>query len=204
MAKAQTTTPIAITLPSAVAKRFPKSLSLRNGEQMTLRLMTRADRDAVVNFARSLPPNDLLFLRSNITEPAAVDRWVDNIEAGRSLTILAYAGDALAGYASLHLNEADWMRHIAEIRMLTGPAHRGVGLGRILAGEAYAVGSGLGLKKLSAQMTLDQGGARRTFERLGFKAEALLGDWVMSSDGQTRDLLVMAYDLAGLTDMVDA
>ena len=61
----------------------------------------------------------------------------------------------------------------------------------------------MGLRKLTAQMTLDQAGARATFERLGFKPEALLTDWVMANDGRTRDLLVMAYDLEGLTDTVD-
>ncbi len=60
------------------------------------------------------------------------------------------------------------------------------------------------LRKLSAQMTLDQAGARATFERLGFRPEALLTDWVMDAKGRTRDLLVMAYDLDGLTDTVDA
>ena len=53
-------------------------------------------------------------------------------------------------------------------------------------------------------MTADQAGARATFERLGFEAEALLSDFVMAADGRTRDLLVMAYDLEGLTDTVDA
>jgi RimJ/RimL family protein N-acetyltransferase len=72
----------------------------------------------------------------------------------------------------------------------------------VLASEIYAVAGILGLRKLSAQMTLDQPGARATFERLGFKPEALLTDWVMSADGRTRDLLVMAYDVTGLTDTV--
>ena len=46
-------------------------------------------------------------------------------------------------------------------------------------------------------------GPRATFERLGFKPGALLTDWVMAHEGRTRDLLVMAYDLDGLTDTVD-
>jgi phosphinothricin acetyltransferase len=96
------------------------------------------------------------------------------------------------------------MRHLGEIRLLTGTAQRGIGLGRILADEIYAVSRSLGLRKLSAQMTLDQAGARATFERLGFRPEALLTDWVMDAKGRTRDLLVMAYDLEGLTDTVDA
>ena len=49
------------------------------------------------------------------------------------------------------------------------------------------------------RLAFQQPGAQATFE----KPEALLTDWVMANDGRTRDLLVMAYDLEGLTDTVD-
>jgi RimJ/RimL family protein N-acetyltransferase len=49
-------------------------------------------------------------------------------------------------------------------------------------------------------MTPDQKGAMVTFERLGFRPEALLQDFVVDHAGRTRDLVVMGYDVAGLTD----
>lgn len=188
---------------AAIESRYPRTAAAGNAA-FELRLMGRDDADAMVEFARSLPPDDLLFLRRNITDPAAVEGWIDHIESGSAVVVLALSGGQLAGYASLNLNLANWMRHLGEIRLLTGTAYRGVGLGRILANEIYAVSRSLGLRKLSAQMTLDQAGARATFERLGFRPEALLTDWVMDAQGRTRDLLVMAYDLEGLTDTVDA
>ncbi len=185
-----------------IAARYPRRVSLRRDQSVELRLMGAEDRERMLAFARALPPDDLLFLRSNITEPAAVDGWIANIADGRTISVLAVNAEEIGGYASLHLNQAEWMRHVGEIRLLTGGAFRGAGLGRVLASEIYAVAGILGLRKLSAQMTLDQPGARATFERLGFKPEALLTDWVMSADGRTRDLLVMAYDVEGLTDTV--
>jgi len=186
-----------------IASRYPKTVKLGDAA-FELRLMGRADANSMVTFARALPPDDLLFLRRNITDAAAVEGWIDNIESGAAVVVLAFAADGgLAGHASMNLNFANWMRHLGEIRLLTGTAYRGVGLGRMLANEIYAVSRSLGLRKLSAQMTLDQAGARATFERLGFRPEALLTDWVMDAKGRTRDLLVMAYDLEGLTDTVD-
>ena len=189
--------------PDAVGSRFPRAVSLKGGKKVELRLMGAGDLDRMLSFAHGLPADDLLFLRRNIAEPAAVKEWIADIGVGHSLTVLAIEGDAIAGYGSLHLNPASWMRHIGEIRMLAGVPYRGGGLGRVLASEIYAVAKLMGLRKLTAQMTLDQAGARATFERLGFKPEALLTDWVMANDGRTRDLLVMAYDLEGLTDTVD-
>ncbi len=189
--------------PTTVQARFPRAVALKSGKKVELRLMGADDLERMLSFAHSLPSDDLLFLRRNIAESGAVKDWIRDIAAGQSLTVLALDGDAIAGYGSLHLNAASWMRHLGEIRMLAGVPYRGGGLGRVLASEIYADAKLLGLRKLTAQMTLDQAGARATFERLGFKPEALLTDWVMANDGRTRDLLVMAYDLEGLTDTVD-
>jgi L-amino acid N-acyltransferase YncA len=166
--------------------------------------MTVGDVTLLHDFALALPGNDLLFLRRNITDRAAVTDWARQVESGEAITLLAMDGETLAGYATLNFNRATWMRHLGEIRLLTATTHRGTGVGRALAGEIFAIARDAGLKKLTAQMTLDQAGARATFERLGFKPEALLTDWVIDSAGRTRDLLVMAYDLQGLTDTIDA
>jgi L-amino acid N-acyltransferase YncA len=190
---------------ASIAARYPREVALAGGRAVQFRLAgAPGDRDRVLGFARSLPPDDLLFLRRNMTDPAAVDGWLANIAAGQLLAVMAFDGETLAGYAALNLNAAAWMRHLGEIRLLTGTPYRGAGLGRALASEVFTVAELAGLRKLMAQMTLDQAGARATFERLGFRPEALLTDWVMDAAGQTRDLLVMALDLQGLTDTVDA
>ena len=195
--------PVKTTEPGSVESRFPRAVPLKGGKKVELRLMGAGNLQRMLSFAHGLPADDLLFLRRNIGDAAAVKEWIADIGAAHSFTVLAIDGEVIAGYGSLHLNAATWMRHIGEIRMLAGVPHRGSGLGRVLASEIYAVAKLMGLRKLTAQMTLDQAGARATFERLGFKPEALLTDWVMANDGRTRDLLVMAYDLEGLTDTVD-
>jgi hypothetical protein len=53
-------------------------------------------------------------------------------------------------------------------------------------------------------MTPDQSAARRAFERLGFRGEAFLTDWVEDRSGKSHDLLVMTHDLAGFSDQVTA
>jgi RimJ/RimL family protein N-acetyltransferase len=162
--------------------------------------MEPSDRDAVLAFARSLPNDDLIFLRSDITEPPAVDAWMNYIKSGRTISVVAEAEGKLAGYASIHLNDALWTRHVGELRVLVGREQRGIGLGKRLTNEAFAIAKDLGLKKITAQMPTEQRGARQVFERLGFRPEALLADHVMSRDGHTHDLLIMSYDVAGFSN----
>jgi L-amino acid N-acyltransferase YncA len=166
--------------------------------------MTAADKQAVLNFARSLPQDDLLFLRTDITEAAMVDEWLRNIERGATVTALADIGEHLAGYASLHTEQAQWTRRVGEIRVQVGRPYRGVGLGRQLAAEIFRLGQARGIKKMAAMMTPDQTGARAAFERLGFQVEALLQDWVVDRDGRSRDLLLMSHDVETLREHLDA
>jgi L-amino acid N-acyltransferase YncA len=174
---------------------YPKQITLPDGQNLTLRLMDAADRDQVLRFARSLPPDDLLFLRTDITEPTIVDQWIAALQTGNTITVLAQAVEEPAGYASLHLEQARWTRRVGEIRVQVAPAFRGRSLGRQLATEIFRLGQASGLKKMAAMMTPDQTGAHAAFERLGFQVEALLQDWVVDRSGRPRDLLIMSYDL---------
>lgn len=179
---------------------FPNEIVLPNGRHLALRLMGAADRERILSFARSLPPDDLLFLRTDITEPAIVDEWIADLERGNSITVLAEAGGELAGYATMHLEQARWTRRVGEIRVQVAPALRGNGLGRRLTLEIFQLGQSRGIKKMAAMMTPDQTGARAAFEKLGFQVEALLQDWVVDRGGRPRDLLIMSYDLEGLSN----
>ena len=70
-------------------------------------------------------------------------------------------------------------------------------------GGIFDLARSLGLKKLTAHMTTDQRGAQAAFRRLGFVPEALLADYAEDRKGISRDLVIMSYDVEGLTDRVD-
>ena len=173
-----------------IAVRYPRSASLRDGHKISLRLMQPGDKDLLLAFARSLPADDLLFLRRDITQAASVDEWIAEIESGETYTVLGFDGDKLLGEGDLHYNAADWTRHLGEIRLLLSPDARGLGLGRIIAEEIYAIAQLLELQLLTARMVLDQNAAQSVFRRLGFQREAVLWDYVIDADGKTHDLLV--------------
>ncbi|HVB78369.1 MAG TPA: GNAT family N-acetyltransferase [Candidatus Binataceae bacterium] len=183
---------------------YAGELKLSDGRRVSLRLMEAEDKQRVLSFAQSLPLDDLLFLRTDITEPALIDEWIGNVEKGATVTVLAEIGGELAGYASLHLEQARWTRRVGEIRVQVGVPYRRAGLGRQLAAQIFRLGQSRGLKKMAAMMTPDQAGARAAFEKIGFSVEALLQDWVVDRKGRPRDLLIMSHDLEGLSDRVNA
>lgn len=189
-------------LSEEIKQQFPKTFQLTSGRPFRIRLMepTEADKRAILDFARKLNENDLLYLRTDITDPAVVAQWIQNLETGQTTSLIAEADGELAGYASVHNEPARWTRCIGELRVNAGPNFRGVGLGRALVAEAFSLGQALGLKKLYGMLTPDQHGARTAFERLGFRVEAALHEWVQDRAGRLRDILVLTYELEGFTD----
>jgi RimJ/RimL family protein N-acetyltransferase len=187
-----------------LAQRYPLRLSLADGAKVDVRIMQAEDRDAILAFAAGLPEEDLLFLRVDLTEPEVVDEWIGNLRRGLSSSLVAFDGETLVGYASVHRSPARWTRRVGEIRVNVSARYRGQGLGRNLTAQIFDLARALGLKKLTAQMTPDQAGARAAFKRLGFVPEALLSDYVEDRRGRPRDLIIMTYDVEGLSDRVES
>ena len=149
----------------------------------------------MLEFARSLPQEDVLFLHTDITDPASEEEWIANIERGTTVTIVAEANGLPAGYASLQVNPLRWTRQVGEIAINVTPEWRSRGLGEGLCAEIRALAGILQLRKITAQMVVEHKSARALFESLGFHVEALLSDWVEDREGHCRDLLLMAYQV---------
>jgi len=182
-------------IKAKIQRTYPRTFILDEHTEISIRLMIPADTHRIVTFARSLPEDDLLYLRRDITKLNVVAQWGQDIKEGRTVTLLGEVGTEIVGYASLHHNEVTWQRHLGEIRMQVGPGYRSRGLGRALGEEIFAIAGDLGLSKIIAQMTPDQKGVIVIVERLGFRKEAVLHNFVIDRANHMRDLIVMSYDL---------
>lgn len=175
--------------------RLPRVIDVE-GQSIELRLMTAADEDAVLTFAREASAHDLLFLARDITHPKVVKAWIRDIEAGIITTVLARAGERIVGCAAIVRDPLAWSGHVAELRIVLLESVRGKGLGHQLTEEAFAIALAGGAEKMTARMTLDQKGAVSVFEGLGFTIEALLRDQVKDRDGRRHDILILSHDVA--------
>jgi RimJ/RimL family protein N-acetyltransferase len=179
-------------------KTYPQTYEV-NGKIVALRLLKEADKKALLDFANSLPEEDLLFLSFDITQEKVINDWIKKVREGLWYTIVAEANGKLVGHGSLLRTEQIWSRHLGEIILLIAPEFRGKGLGSILANEIFDKAREIGLMKVVARMASEQKSAIAVFEKLGFKAEALLGDYVIDRRNRTLDLIAMSYDLKGFS-----
>jgi GNAT superfamily N-acetyltransferase len=184
-------------------RSYPRRVGTEAGE-VEFRLMTQADEAAVLDFAQKLPVHDLLFLPRNISEPKVLAAWIKEIERGVMTSLLTVIAERVVGCGTVVRDPLSWSAHVGEIRMVVATDVRGLGVGRALSQETFALALGAGLEKLMVQMTVDQVGAIAIFEGLGFKAEALLRDHVTDLAGRKHDIVVLGHNVAQVQAQMEA
>ena len=172
---------------------YPRSVIVKDDREVELWPMSADDAPALLEFYRSLPPEDLLYLREDVTKPESMTRWVETIESEQGWHLLAgYEGRIIAD-GELDYQYYGWSRHVGELRIVVDPMFRGSGLSMVIAQEVLAQATDEGLHKVVVQMMVDQQAALHLCERLGFHHEAILKEHVQDQHGQLRDLIIMAY-----------
>jgi cytidylate kinase/RimJ/RimL family protein N-acetyltransferase len=172
-------------------------VSLKEG-QVRIRPMSGGDAPALLAFFRSLPPEDLLFLKRNVTDPNVIDAWEREVVDGRVFTLLAETvveggRPEVVGETSLRPSEVPWTSHIGEVRVVTAPAWRGRGLGTALLREILRAAHDAGIEKVAAETLAEQTGAREMLGRLGFVEEGRYAGYARDPNGAPHDLIVMTH-----------
>ncbi len=174
---------------------YPKEVKLKDKSTIMLKPFERKDKDALLAFFQRLPEADRLFLKDNVTDPAVVERWATELNYEKVFPILAWRGNEVVADATLHKNTGGWMKHVGTIRMVVAREFQKLGVGSVLANELFLHALKSGLEKIVAEMMETQQGAKKVFEKLGFRQEAVLHGHVRDQIGVRHDLLVLTKDL---------
>jgi len=160
--------------------------------------MRAEDKEQFTNFLQSLSRKDNYYLLVDVNNDQTIQRWMDKIESGETIGVVALEAGQMVGYCNLRNNDLPWIRHVGEIRVSVSATHRGQGIGRILAGKMFSIARARGLQKLWVRMAISQEASQVVFQNLGFRTEALLSDFVRNENGLTEDLVIMSHDFRKL------
>lgn len=183
---------------------FPQDHTLRNGSVVLIKPLEADEASAVLKFYRSLPEEDRLFLRDDVTKPEWLRRFVARIESGEVTSLVAESGGKIVGEATLYRAQHGWTKHVAEIRVAIAPGLRRTGLGYTLARELVRIATRTGVEKLVIQVVENQVGARKMFRKLGFRQEATLRGHVKDIHGSKRDLIIASNDISHIWDAMES
>jgi L-amino acid N-acyltransferase YncA len=178
-------------LSELIITKYPRSIKLGDGTQVTLRPMMKDDEQALLVYFQKLPPEDRLCLKEDVTDPDVIKGWILNLNYDHILPILATDNGRVIGDATLHFSPIGWNRHEGEIRLTTDPQYRVKGLGTQLIEEVTDLARELGLEQISAEIPPMLDKAFYLFEKMGFKEVAVLKGFVRDLEGTESDLVLM-------------
>jgi L-amino acid N-acyltransferase YncA len=183
------------TLSEILTKSYPQSISLDDGTPVTLRPLLKGDEAALAEYFRTLPPEDRLCLKDDVTDPKVIENWIYELNYDNLLPLIALHDGNIVGDATLHFSPIGWTRHLGEVRLTTSTQYRVRGLGTVLIQQLIDVATRLGLEQLSAEIPPVLDKAFYLFEKMGFKDMAHLPGFVKDLQGTESDLVLMVRDL---------
>ena len=183
-------------------KHYPKRAKLADRTQVTLRLMVKKDQQALYEFFQRVPKEDRLFLREDVSKPATIQSWVDELDYERVLPLVALMDGKVVGDATLHRRAIGWTRHLGKVRLVIDPQYRQKGLGSLLIKELKEIAKGLKLERLVVELMGSQQAALAAFRHLGFERAAVLYHHVKDRAGRPQDLVIMVHDLEEVPELI--
>jgi L-amino acid N-acyltransferase YncA len=182
-------------LSDILIKSYPHSTSLEDGTPVTLRPLLKRDEDALAAYFRTMPPEDRLCLKDDVTDPKVIENWIYELNYDNLLPLIALHNGDIVGDATLHFSLIGWTRHMGEVRLTTSTQYRVRGLGTILIQHLVDIATQLGLEQLSAEIPPVLDKAFYLFEKLGFQDVGHLAGFVKDLEGNESDLVLMVKDL---------
>jgi len=176
-------------------QKFPKDIKLKDSSVWKLRPLRKEDEKSLLDFFKSVPAAERMFIKHRVTEPQVIREWCRNIDLGRNLPVLATREGALAGLATLHQQLGGWKRHIGRVSVMVLPEYRGRGLARALVAEIVDIARHVGLERVEAEFIGGQDAAIRMFAFLGFGTLVRLEDYVKDMQGISHDYVLMGLAL---------
>lgn len=175
---------------------YPTVNLTEDGAQITIRPMVSEDKDALLDFFKTLSEEDRHFLKEDVVDPRVVQRWADNLDYSRVLPLLAIMDARIVGEGTLHHRRAGARQHVGELRVTVDPSYRNRGVGRALLHKLIDIAGDKGLKKLMFEVVADtEEAAKHTAMVLGFVPVASLPYHVRDLHGNIHHVLILEREL---------
>lgn len=182
-----------------VLSGLPKTATLKDGTEVTLRPMGPGDLDALHTFfTERVPVEDRQYLRYDVADRKEIERWIENIPHSRIERVLMLEGDEIIGDGAIEHHPHGWTRHIADIRLVVARDRQGLGAGLILLKELVHQAQHKKAEIIKAQAYEKHSTALAVFQKLGFRQEATLHGFAVDIAGERQDLVVMVRDVEEL------
>jgi RimJ/RimL family protein N-acetyltransferase len=166
---------------------FRQLITLSDGGRVLLRPLTAEDREQLIELFQQVSPEDLRYMRHNVTDANLIASWIENLDYDRVLPLVAVINERLVGSATLHFFEGP-ARHRAEVRIYLAKEVRRRGVGSRMIQALIDMSKRRNIYMIEAQIINEQATVIRAFQNLGFVRKCILDNYFILPDGELRDV----------------
>jgi L-amino acid N-acyltransferase YncA len=178
-------------------------VKLKDGTEVVIRELTMDDLEKSVAFFQTLPKEDRVYLRVDVTKRENVEQRIKRMKIENVFRFVAVADDRIVADGALELEAEEWEQHMAELRLIVAHDFQRKGLGLLMARELFTLAASKNVEEVVARFMAPQKSARSVLEKLGFHQDTVLHDYVRDIDGNKRDLVLMRCDLKSLWEKLE-
>jgi len=176
-----------------------RKVHLKDGTEVLIRDLRADDVEQSLAFFRTLRPEDRIYLRNDVTRREVIEERIRKMSTGRFLRLVAVDAEGrIVADGSLESESFTWKDHLAEFRLIVAADFQRKSLGMLLGRELYLLAASKRVEEIVASIMRPQKAALKIVERLGFKEQAILPDYVKDIEGQKHDLVIMRCKLQDL------
>ncbi|MEI8181671.1 MAG: GNAT family N-acetyltransferase [Desulfomonile sp.] len=184
--------------------RYPKEIVSADGIRIILRPVMREDEKSLSEFFSRIPEEERWFRRHNLAEPAVLREWIEDLDQGRIIVIVAVntIDNEIIANVRLHRRPTECLRHLAHLRIIVDPRYRHRRIGTQILLNIIELAKDMGIEKLVAEFVAGiEETAVKGARKLDFFEQAVLKDYVKDSQGNYHNLTIMVKTLhQGMSD----
>ncbi len=172
--------------------KYRKFVPLGNGTRVMLRFLTKRDRDKLSKLFQEASDDDIRLLKHDVKNPEVVNFWIDNLDYGAALPLMAESVQDRGFVAGGALRRGRYaFRHIGEIRLFVSRPYQNLGLGSAMLDELINLAEKEKLCWLKAEVVLQQRSIIKALRTRGFEIKSTLEDYFLCPDGTAYDVALM-------------
>ncbi|NMB75246.1 MAG: GNAT family N-acetyltransferase [Myxococcales bacterium] len=178
---------------------YPKTVTIGDGQKVTLRPMRADDRDRLFAFFKRIPAEERRAFKHDVSQREVITNWCRALDYDRVLPILALSGEGdkerVVADGTLHTERHGWDTHVARLRLTVDPELRKRGLGQVMLRELYHRASLRGIEKVQVEVRADNAHAISLLQKLGYKQEAVFVHHALDLEGKKHDVIIFYNDM---------
>ncbi|MBC8198135.1 MAG: GNAT family N-acetyltransferase [Candidatus Marinimicrobia bacterium] len=168
-----------------------KIYNIKNNEKILIRNLEIDDLEKSYAFFNSIPAETRRYFRSDVTQKEHLKERINKATDGTIIRRIAISNDKILGDSSLEIATSNWKKGEAQLRLVISPNQFGNGVQYALAKDLYDIAISKNVSKVITKIMRPQTELQEIYQKLGFKTEGLLPDYVHDLKGVDQDLIIM-------------